>query len=176
MYDRRPMRSPHAPMMCWLVLLLLVGGLLGCEDSSRPEVPEGRFTAQVEGGVTDTIAGPAFYRLKEGELVGIELGAKDQPGLSLELEPRPLDQRSYEVVEWNLLDAERDEAPPGVVAFLAIQDARFEATHGTLDVTYAGEEEVGATFEFEMEGSFVGGSSANASVHVTGSFRAREQQ
>lgn len=170
------MRTSCIWFMCWLGLLLFGGGVLGCEDSSRPEVPEGRFTAQIEGGVTDTIAGPAFYQLKAGELVRIELGAKDQPGLSLELEPRPLDQQTYQVVEWNLLDAERDEAPPGVVAFLTVQDAHFEATHGTLDVTYVGEEEVGATFEFEMEGSFVGGSSANASVHVSGSFRAREQQ
>ncbi len=126
--------------------------------------------------MTDTIAGPAFYRLEAGELVGIELGAKDQPGLSLELEPRPLTQRTYEVVEWDLLDAERDDVPPGVVAFLKVRDARFEATRGTLDVTYVGETEVGATFEFEMEGSFVGGSSPEASVHVTGSFRARERQ
>lgn len=169
------MQTPRFSLVCGMVLFLLAGGLFGCGEGSRPEVPEGQFTAEVRGGVNDTIAGSAFYRLDAGELVAVELGAKDQPGLSLELEPRPLEQRTYEVVEWNLLDAERDDASPGVVAFLEVQDARFEATRGTLEVTYVGEAEVGATFEFEMEGSFTGGSAPDASVHVTGSFRAREQ-
>lgn len=170
------MGIPRFSLVCVVSIFLLVGGLFGCGEGSRPEVPEGQFTAEVKGGVTDTIAGPAFYRLEAGELVGVELGERGQPGLSLELEPRPLSQRSYEVVEWNLLDAEREDMPPGVVAFLDVRDARFEATRGSLDVTYVGESEVGATFEFEMEGSFVEGSSPEASVHVSGSFRARERQ
>lgn len=169
------MRTPRFSLVCWLLFIVLTGGLLGCGDGARPEVPQGQFTAEVEGGITDTIVGPAFYRMEEGDLIGIELGARDRPGLSMEMEPRPPDQRTYEVVEWSLLDAEREDTAPGVVAFLVVQDARFEATNGTLELTYVGEEEVGATFEFEMEGSFVGGSSPEASVHVTGSFRARER-
>lgn len=155
---------------------MLAGGSLGCGNGSQPEVPEGRFTAEVVGGLTDTISGPAYYRLEAGELVGLELGARDASGLSMQLEPRPLNRRTYEAVNWELFQAERSDTPPGVLAFLVVGDARFEATRGTLEVTYFDEDEVGASFEFEMEGARIGGSSPETSVQVTGSFRAREER
>jgi hypothetical protein len=156
-------------------LLLVLGGLLlpGCEGKGhRPNVPAGQFTAYVEGAVSDTLTGPVHYRAKDDSLVGLELGPKDGPGLSMELEPQPSELRTYEVVNWELFNLERPGSPPGVVAFLTVEEGRFEATDGTLKLTYVGEEQVGATFSFQMEGDFVEGPSEIPSVSVTGALNA----
>jgi hypothetical protein len=158
---------------CWHLLIL--GGLLlaGCAGKGTPpDVPAGRFTAHVEGSVSDTLTGAVNYRMAEGALVGLELGPKDGPGLSMELEPQPPALRTYEVIDAELFNTERPESPPGILAFLTVGEGRFEATDGTLELTYLNDEQVGATFSFLMEGDFEDGPSDAPSVKVTGSLNA----
>jgi hypothetical protein len=159
--------------------LLLLGVLLlgGCEGrGSPPDVAAGEFTAHVRGAVDDTIAGPVHYRMKSDSLVALELGPKDGPGLSIELEPQPPALRTYEVVDWTLFGRNRPGSPPGVVAFLTVDDAEFETTDGTLDLTYVDDEWVGATFSFQMEGEFVEGPSERPAVEVSGALNASPQR
>ena len=156
-------------------LLFLLGGflLVGCKGTGTPpDVPAGRFTACVEGSVRDTLTGPVYYRMDDGALVGLELGPKDGAGLSMELEPQPPALRTYEVIDAELFNTERPDHPPGTLAFLTVDDARFEATDGTLELTYLNDEQVGATFSFLMEGNFKEGPSDAPSVQVTGSLNA----
>lgn len=157
--------------------LFLIGLLLaGCEGKGRlPNVSAGQFTAHVDGAVRDTLTGPVHYRVKDDSLVGLELGAKDGPGLSIELEPQPPALRTYEVINWELFNRERPGSLPGVVAFLTVDEARFETTDGTLELTYVGDEQVGARFNFQMDGEFVEGPSEVPSVEVTGSLNAPPQ-
>jgi hypothetical protein len=158
---------------CWLLLVL--GGLLlaGCEGKGTPpDVPAGRFTAHVEGSVSDTLTGPVHYRMDDGTLVGLELGTTDGPGLSMELEPQPPTLRTYEVIDAELFNTERPESAPGILAFLTVGEARFEATDGSLELTYLNDEQVGATFSFLMEGDFEDGPSDAPSVKVTGALNA----
>ena len=162
-----------APIRQWSLLLL--GGLLlvGCEGKGTPpDVSAGQFTAHVEGSVSDTLTGPVHYRMDDGALVGLELGPKDGAGLSMELEPQPPALRTYEVVDAELFNMERAGSPPGILAFLTVGEARFEATDGSLELTYLNDEQVGATFSFLMEGDFEDGPSDAPSVKVTGSLNA----
>lgn len=155
--------------------LLLLGGLLlaGCEGKGTPpDVPAGRFTAHVEGSVSDTLTGPVHYRMDNGSLVGLELGPKDGAGLSMELEPQPPALRTYEAIDAELFNTERPESPPGILAFLTVGEGRFEATDGTLELTYLNDEQMGATFSFLMEGDYENGPSDAPSVKVTGSLNA----
>jgi len=157
------------------LLLLLLGGLVlaGCGGrGSSPDVPAGRFTAQVEGTVSDTLRGEAFARRSGDELLGLELGPEDGAGLSIELEPRPLALRTYEVVDAELFRLERPDTPPGLLAFLRLEHAQFEAVDGTLELTYVNEDRVGATFSFQMEGAFEEGGEDGVSVEVTGELNA----
>jgi hypothetical protein len=155
--------------------LLLLGGLLGvgCEGrGTPPDVPAGQFTAYVTGAVDDTLSGTAHSRRADGALTGLELGARDGPGLSIELEPQPPALRTYRVLEPELFRLERPEGTPAVLAFLSLEHAQFEATDGTLELTYVGEDQVGATFSFRMEGRFDDGGGEDASVEVTGAVNA----
>ncbi len=152
-------------------ILLLVGTffLSGCEgQGDRPNVSAGRFTAHVNGTVSDTLSGTAHYRMEEGALVAIELGSREGPGLSIELEPQPPDLRTYEVVDPEIFGLDRSEGVPGVLAFLTLERAHFETTDGVLELTYVNEEQIGATFTFQMEGSYVDRPGGDASVEVTG--------
>jgi hypothetical protein len=135
-------------------------------------VPAGRFTAHVEGSVNDTLTGSVHYRTDDGALVGLELGPKDGAGLSMELEPQAPALRTYEVIDAELFGTERPESAPGILAFLAVGEARFAATDGVLELTYLNDEQVGATFSFVMEGDFENGPSDGPSVKVTGSLNA----
>jgi hypothetical protein len=156
-------------------LLLVVSGLLftGCEGKgSLPNVPAGQFTARVQGALSDTLRGPVHYRSKGDSLVGLELGAKDEPGLSIELEPQPPALRTYEVINWELLNRSPPGTPPGTVAFLTVDEAQFKATDGSLELTYVDEEQIGAQFTFLMEGEFTEGPSEMPSVEITGSLNA----
>jgi len=156
-------------------MLVALSGLLitGCEGKGNlPNVPAGQFTARVEGAVSDTLTGVVHYRSKEDSLVGLELGGKDEPGLSIELEPEPPALRTYEVVDWTLFNRNRPNSPPGAVAFFTANKARFEAVDGTLELTYVGEERIGAQFTFLMEGEFTEGPSEMPSVEITGSLNA----
>lgn len=157
----------------WALLGLCGLVLAGCEgEGTPPDVSAGQFTAHVEGSVSDTLTGPVHYRMDEGALVGLELGGKDGPGLSIELEPQPPALRTYEVIDAELFRTERPESLPGILAFLTVGEARFEATDGTLELTYLNDEQVGATFSFLMEGDFEDGPSDAPSVKVTGSLNA----
>lgn len=151
-------------------LLLLVLLLMGCGAESKLDVATGRYRARVEGSLTDTLSGPAVYR-QGSNRVGIELGQPDGAGLSIELGPRPLRARTYDVVAAELLDGARPDGPRGLIAFLSMGDARLEAVRGSLSVTRTTEGEVGATFDFEMEG-FANGSPDDLSVRVRGRLRA----
>jgi hypothetical protein len=170
-----PLSRPAPCRLLLGVVLLLVGGLLGvgCEgQGTPPDVPEGRFTAHVTGAVSDTLSGTAYYRRSDGALTGLEFGARDGPGLSIELEPRPPQIQTYEVLEPELFRMERPDSPPGVLAFLSLDHAQFAATDGTLELTYVSEERIGATFSFQMAGRFDDGGGNDVSVEVTGAVNA----
>jgi hypothetical protein len=158
-------------------LFLFVGVLVnGCGgQGNRPDVAAGQFTANVNGTVSDTLAGAAHYRMDDGALVGLELGSKEGPGLSIELEPQPPELRTYEVVDAELFGLERPGSPPGVLAFLLLEQVSFEATDGSLDLTYVSEEQIGATFSFEMEATNGDAPTHDASVEVTGALNAPPQ-
>jgi hypothetical protein len=164
-----------------VVCLLLLGpGLLGggCEGrGTPPDVPSGEFTAHVDGSVSDTLTGAAHHRLSDdGALVGLELGAQDGPGLSIELEPQPPALRTYEVVDAELFGVDRPEQPPGAMAFLTLKTARFEAVDGTFELTYVDEEQIGATFSFQMQGEYEQGPGDAPSVAVTGALNAAAER
>ena len=147
--------------------------LVGCGGTGAPpNVPAGRFTAQIDGAVSDTISGAVYYRAREDSLVGLELGPEEEAGLSMELEPRPPALLTYEALDPALFGTDRPEGLPGVVAFLTLDGAHFESTHGTLELTYVDEEQVGAQFSFEMEGTLGTDLGEPASVTITGQFNA----
>jgi hypothetical protein len=172
------MMPPSRSVPCRLLLgvvLLLAGSLLGigCEGrGTPPDVPEGRFTAQVTGAVSDTLSGTAYYRRSDGALTRLEFGARDGPGLSIELEPQPPGLRTYEVLEPELFRMERPDTSPGALAFLSLNHAQFAGTDGTLELTYVSEERIGATFSFQMTGRFDDGGGNDVSVEVTGAVNA----
>ncbi len=161
------------PVRCWTVLLLSGLLLVGCtEKGTPPNVPAGQFAARVNGAVNDTLEGSVHYRTNNDSLTGLELGPENGAGLSIELEPRPPALRTYEVVNWELLGLERPGAPPGVVGFLTVNRAQFESTDGSFTLTYVGDEQVGATFTFQMKGEFGQGPSDVPAVEVTGTLNA----
>lgn len=172
------MSETQLPSPSLFVILMIGLVVAGCEegDGNQPEVPTGQFNVQVEGAITDTLSGPVYYRMEDQKLVGLELGNKNGPGLSIELEPRKPSLQTYEVVSWELFSLERTEDPPGAVAFLTIGNGQFQATAGTFEVTYVSEERVGATFDFRMEGAFGDRPRGSASVWVTGSLNATDER
>lgn len=153
-----------------VVAALMIGGLAGCsgEEGNAPKVPEGQFEAEVEGTVDTTLTGRARYRLSDGRLSGIELAVDSARGLSIEVEPAPVGRRTYQVVEWELLQVERPGGAPGFVAFLEMPRGSFEATEGTLEITYVSGSVVGAVFDVEMEGALDGLPDDNYSVTAKG--------
>lgn len=158
-----------SPLTSGSVLTLSILLLVGCGGKGQvPDVPAGQFEATVEGAVRDTLSGAVHYRTRGDSLVGLELGPRDGPGLSIELEPQLPALRTYEVVEGELFGTDRPGSSSGAMAFLATGEAQFEATSGSLELTYVGDEQVGATFTFQMEGEFVKGPSGSPGVNVTG--------
>lgn len=154
--------------LSWMLVLLLVGLLSSCGSGSQYDVPKGAFTARVEGGLADTLTGAAVYRVRDSALVGLELGSEEGPGLSMELEPRPLEPRTYEVVDRL---RPRPSGPTGAVVFLTMGSARLTATGGTVNLTAVRQGEVDASFDLEMSGAFEGSPRA-LTVRVRGSVRA----
>jgi len=158
---------------------VLLGALLfaGCGGrGTEPDVSEGRFTAYVGGGVTDTLRGAAHARHRDSMLVGLELGDEGGPGLSIELDPRPPALRTYDVVDAEVFQMEGDDTSPEGLALLQLDEANFEAVSGTIELTYVSEEQVGATFAFQMNGAFKERGSDDVSVEVTGEVNAPSLQ
>lgn len=159
-------------------LLVAFGGLLlwGCGgEGESPSVPTGRYTAFVRGAMADTLTGVAHYRREDGALTGLELGAENRPGLSIELEPQPPGLRTYQIVEAELFELQRPESPPSAMAFLSLRGAQFGTTGGTLELTYVDDDQIGGTFTFQMNGHFGEGASDLPSIEVTGSLSASPQ-
>lgn len=152
--------------------VLLLGVLLwaGCGGhGTPPDVPAGEFTAYVDGSLSDTLSGTVHRRVTtEGGLTGVELGRQDGPGVSIDLESQPPALRTYEVIESELFGLDRPGRPPAALAFLRLNEGQFEAVDGTFELTYVNDDEVGATFTFQMEGEYEGVASDGPSVKVTG--------
>lgn len=158
---------------CFCLIILGVWFVAGCGGrGTPPDVPTGRFVVHIDGSISDTLEGSAHYRKADASVVGLELGAPNARGLSMELEPRLPALRTYEVVDWELFNLERAGDGPGVMAFLRVDGAQFRATSGTLEVTYVEDERIGATFSMEMEGNFNDGPETSPSVHVVGTVNA----
>lgn len=158
-----------------LLLVALLGS--GCgENGNVPDIPVGQFRADIDGTVSDSLTGAARYRMEGDTLVGLELGTKRGEGLSIQVEARPLAVRRYEIVEAGLFGTARPGGPPGALSFLTIDGAQFEAKGGTLEITYVGTAQVGATFAFQMEGDFETIPSDAPSVEVAGEVNARPEQ
>jgi len=158
----------RAGLLYGLVLLLAGGLLWGCQEGSGAvDVPAGRYEATIEGAVTDTLRGVVHTRVREDTLLGIELGAQDQPGLSIEVEPMSPGPRTYRILDEKLLSLNRGEAEAGGMAFLSLNDVRFRATAGSLSVEHVDGPTVAATFSFEMDAR-IGRGGTEAAVLVTG--------
>ncbi len=161
-----------------LALILL---LVGCSDEAGLDVAEGRYRLFVEGGLADTLTGPALVRVQRNGHVGIELGPRDGPGLSIEVaspsrpdsdaDGAPIRSRvqpgRYDVVTASLLNGPRADSLSGLIAFLSVADAQFVATQGHLSVTRVGDGRVEGTFGLEMTERADG-----RTVRVTGALRA----
>lgn len=162
----------HSPVVVWLVCAVMGGLVLGCSKSAPVDVAAGEFVAEVGGSVTDTLRGPVHYRMRDGNLVGFELGSPDGAGVSVELDPRPLAPGPYAVVDGPLFGGEADTSEAaGAMAFLTTSDAEFTAERGTLTVERVQGEAVAATFSFEMRGRMHRGG-GDAGVQVEGRLRA----
>lgn len=152
----------HSPFPCLCGLLGLcfafVFALAGCGAGSGtpPSVEAGRFEAELEGAFDRSVTGAARYRVVDGQLTGLELVIDSTTGISVELEPGPIQRKTYQVVEWELLSEDRPGGQPGTVAFLETPGGSFESVDGMLDITYRGEREIGGTFDFEMSGRLSG--------------------
>lgn len=157
-----------------LGLAVLFGG---CGDGAGPDVVEGRYRLYVTGSVTDTLTGPAVVRPHRNGRIGLELGRRDEPGLSMELPSSRSGAREgvppgrYEVVSPPFPRGAPSDTLTGVLAFLSTPGFQFTATHGHVSVTEADAGTVEGTVEFEMVEQ--GGEGAGGhTVQVTGVLRA----
>ena len=172
---RMPRRFALPLSLAALCLVLL---LSGCGDASDLDVATGRYRLQIHGALADTLTGPAVLRSARASRVGLELGPRDGPGLSIELTPPQAGEAPnvptgrYEVVRASLLSAPQTDSIPGLVAFLSLPNARFEATEGHVLVTHAEGGAVGGTFTLEMteQGPTL---TTSRTIQVTGALRAR---
>jgi hypothetical protein len=152
-------------------------GATACTSGDAP-VEAGRFEATVRGALVDTLRGKARYRTENGRLVGLELSAGADRGLSMEMNPRDtLDAppRFYDVVDWPVL-GRRTQGAPGVAAFLAMPQGEFQARRGTLEVDRRAEGRVTGRFEMVMQGTFDGVPGEAPSVTVRGAWHARPER
>lgn len=161
--------SVSSPSVWCLLLVVLLW--TGCDDDVVPNVAEGRYRAEVSGGMVDTLTGPARFRHQDGTLLGMELGQREGSGVSLEIGPEPLEAGAYDVVAAELIEGPDADSLKGMFAFLRLGNARFEATRGRLSVTHVDEGEVRGTFEFQMDG-YATGSPDDLSIVVEGALRA----
>lgn len=167
-------------LFCLCVVLLLAG----CGEESGLDVAEGQYRLYVEGHLTDTLSGPATVRPRRNGRVGLELGTREGPGLSIELTPPSQPDRSadpsrtqvapgrYDVVAAPLLERPPADSLAGLLAFLSVDDAKFAATEGHFVVTHVGAETVEGRLHLEMTeqgNEALGG----RTVWVTGALRAK---
>jgi len=155
--------------------LAVLGG--GCEGDAGPDVVEGQYRLYVEGSLTDTLTGPAVVRPHRNGQMGIELGHRDESGLSLELPSAPsggqeaVQPGRYRVASPLPRRGTRPDTLSGVLAFLSTADLQFTATHGHLSVTEGGTETVEGKVQFEMAEQGSEGAGGHT-VQVTGVLRA----
>ena len=169
-----------------LVVALATGLFAGCagERDRSPGLPlwlggGSYFEAQIEGTLPDSLMGTAEYRLDaDGNLVGVELNRDEVhgDGMSLELEPQPLDARTYSVIEPGLFDVARTEGESAATAFFVDSTQQFTAVRGTVEVTEVGWMGVHGQFDLEMEGTMDEEVPEPVGIHVRGSFQATEEQ
>ncbi|WP_103026886.1 hypothetical protein [Salinibacter altiplanensis] len=156
---------------CVALALLLVG----CRGGGGLDVAQGQYRFVVEGSLADTLTGPATVQSHDNGRVGIELGARGAPGLSMELVPAPADrppgasQGRYEAVQALLPDDASRDSLSQVVAFLSLTDAHFIAAQGHLSVTHADDGTLRGTVNLKMSEQ---GRSAPRTIRVTGVLRA----
>lgn len=174
MFSRYTFASPMPPRISPALLCVGLGLtllLVGCGDETELDVAEGRYRLHVEGGLTDTLTGPAVLDSQRDGRLGIELGKRDGPGMSIELVPPPSDSGRYEVVAAELLHSPPSDNLTGLIAFLSVTGAQFTATNGFLSVTHVDDESVAGTLDVEMEEQ---GSTGDRSVRVRGVLRASD--
>ncbi|PSQ94082.1 MAG: hypothetical protein BRD30_00640 [Bacteroidetes bacterium QH_2_63_10] len=167
-----PPRIASALSCACLVVLLI-----GCGGGTDLDVAKGRYRLVVEGGLADTLTGPAIVQSHRNGRVGIELGTRDGPGLSLEVslpdrsaDVPGLSARRYDVVAMSLLDGPSADSLSGLMAFLSVANHEFIATQGHLSVSEVGNGTVGGTLEFKMAEQG-GDTPAERFVQVTGVLR-----
>jgi len=148
------LRSLFVLSLCFALAAALAG--CGSGSGTPPSVEAGRFEVEMEGAFERSVTGEARYRTVDGELTGLELVIDSTTGISVELEPGPIQRKTYQVVEWELLSEDRPGGQSGTVAFLETPDGSFESVDGMLDITYRGESKIGGTFDFEMSGRLSG--------------------
>lgn len=166
---------------------VLLGLLLtGCGRESGLDVAEGQYRLQVAGAMTDTLTGAAVLRASSAGRTGIELGAREGPGLSIEIasvhqtEQRaatsraPVSPGRYVVVSGTLLDASSasPDSLSGVLAFLSLTETMFVATQGHLSVTHVGNGTLDGTLDLRMRERGRAGAAAPRTIRVTGALRA----
>jgi hypothetical protein len=166
-----PHRAVH-----W-ALLLGVFLLPGCGADAGPDVPPGRYRLYVEGSITDTLRGTARLQFREQGRVGLELGPRNGPGLSIELvaethgdSTNQLSPGRYDVVATGLYPDGLPPNPPrpsDALVILSTGDAQFVGTKGHLSVTPLNADAVGARLRVDMRSRYRGRSSSR-SVRVTG--------
>ena len=171
---------PHRVALA-LSCACLLSLLIGCGGGSGLDVEEGRYRLYVTGNLADTLTGPAIVRPQQNGHVGFELGARDGPGLSIELKPRPhrgttmsplqVSPGRYDVVAASLLDGPSADSLSGILAFLSLSDFQFTATRGHLSVQHAGEGRVGGRIDLEMA-ERESDTPGERTVRVTGVLRA----
>lgn len=154
----------------------------GCGDDSGTAYDiswllgaQSTFEATTEGVLDGALAGTAEFRTDgEGNLVGIELIHTDDStrGISIELEPRPLEQRTYVAIVPRLMGVERPDTDAGFAAFFESGTHSFQTARGTLRVEQVGSAYVRGTFDMEMRGATEGGSLQGEDVTVHGTFYA----
>lgn len=155
---------------------------MGCGDESGSSYDIGwligassTFEATTEGVLDGSLAGTAEFRTDAGgNLVGIELIHTDDSsrGISIELEPHPLEQRTYAAIVPQLMGVERPDTQAGFAAFFESSTHSFQAARGTLRVEQVGDAYVRGTFDMEMRGTAEGGSFQEDDVMVRGTFYA----
>lgn len=167
-------------LRCLLVVLLGIG-FAGC-GSEAPDAysldwffgAESQFHARIEGSMVDSLRGEATFRTDaEDRLVGIELNKAGQSmrGLSIELEPRAPEARTYTAVEPGLMGVERTGVPGGFVAYLESAQGSYTAVRGTLEVTEASASSVRGRFDLWMRGT-ENGTGQISDLTVEGAFQA----